>query len=70
MVFSQLYYITNREEIFIFGNKKMPYLCGLWRFANAYKIYFMKGEKIVEEGTHKELMRKKGEYYKLYNKEG
>ena len=48
----------------------MPYLCGLWRFANAYKIYFMKGEKIVEEGTHKELMRKKGEYYKLYNKEG
>lgn len=34
------------------------------------KIYFMKGEKIVEEGTHKELMRKKGEYYELYNKEG
>ena len=20
------------------GNKKMPYLCGLWRFANAYKL--------------------------------
>jgi len=30
----------------------------------------MKGEKIVEEETHKELMRKKGEYYELYNKEG
>ena len=29
-----------------------------------------KGEKNAEEGIHKELMRKKGEYYELYNKEG
>jgi len=36
MVSVQLYYITNREEIFSFSNKKMPYLCGFWRFANAY----------------------------------
>ena len=36
MVSSQLHYITNREEIFIFNNKKMTYLCDLWRFANAY----------------------------------
>jgi len=35
MVFEQLHYITNREEIFDFNNKKMPYLCGFWRFANA-----------------------------------
>lgn len=35
MVSEQLHYITNREEIFDFSNKKMPYSCGLWRFANA-----------------------------------
>ena len=34
-VSEQLHYITNREEIFDFSNKKMPYLCGFWRFANA-----------------------------------
>ena len=45
MVSSQLHYITNREEIFIFSNKKMPYLCGLWRFANAYKNSKKKGDK-------------------------
>jgi hypothetical protein len=37
MVFSQLYFTINREEIFDFYDKKMPYLCGFWRFANAYK---------------------------------
>ena len=36
MVFRQLHYITNREEIFDFSDKKKPYLCGLQRFANAY----------------------------------
>ena len=36
--FSQLYFTINLEEIFYFNNKKMPYLCGLWRFANAYLI--------------------------------
>ena len=35
MVSEQLHYITNREEIFDLSNKKMPYSCGLWRFANA-----------------------------------
>nr|WP_318704767.1 hypothetical protein [uncultured Acetatifactor sp.] len=34
--FQQLHYTTNREEIFIFSNKRIPYLCGFWRFANAY----------------------------------
>ena len=33
--FSQLYFTINLEEIFYFNNKKMPYLCGFWRFANA-----------------------------------
>ena len=30
-----LYHI--REELFYFCNKNVPYLCGLWRFANAYR---------------------------------
>lgn len=40
MVSEQLHYTTNREEIFIFSNKKMSYLCGVWRFANAYFIRY------------------------------
>jgi ATP-binding cassette, subfamily C, bacterial CydD len=28
-------------------------------------VYFLKKGRVVEEGTHKELMEKKGEYYKL-----
>ena len=43
MVSEQLHYTTNREEIFIFSNKKMSYLCGVWRFANAYIIWNSKG---------------------------
>ena len=42
--FSQLYFTINLEEIFYFNNKKMPYLYGFWRFANAYKIVILKGE--------------------------
>ena len=38
MVSRQLYFTINLEEIFYFCNKKMPYLCDFWRFANAYKI--------------------------------
>ncbi|WP_373254735.1 hypothetical protein, partial [Blautia obeum] len=34
----------NLEEIFYFNNKKMPYLCGFWRFANAYFYFIIKGE--------------------------
>ena len=43
MVSEQLHYTTNREEIFIFSNKKMSYLCGVWRFANAYYEVKVKG---------------------------
>ena len=42
--FVQLHYITDLEEIFIFINKKVSYLYGFWRFANAYKIIVVKGE--------------------------
>ena len=38
LVSSQLYFTINLEEIFYFNNKKMPYLCGVWRFANAYQL--------------------------------
>jgi len=34
---------------------------------NADKIYVLKDGKVAEEGTHEELMKKKGEYAKLYN---
>lgn len=34
--FGQLYYTISGEELFDFQEQKMPYLCGLWRFANAY----------------------------------
>ena len=36
IVSRQLYFTINLEEIFYFCNKKMLYLCGLRRFANAY----------------------------------
>lgn len=32
------------EEMFYFTEVKMPYLYGLWRFANAYIIKIYRGE--------------------------
>lgn len=32
------------EELFYFVTKRIPYLCGFWRFANAYLSIGMKGE--------------------------
>jgi hypothetical protein len=43
IVSGQFYFTINREEIFYFCNKKMPYLCGFWRFANAYIKYRKRG---------------------------
>ncbi|MCK5636633.1 MAG: ATP-binding cassette domain-containing protein, partial [Thermoplasmatales archaeon] len=34
---------------------------------NADKIYVLDEGKIVEGGTHKELLKKKGKYWELYN---
>lgn len=36
IVSRQLYFTINLEEILCFLQEKMPYLCGFWRFANAY----------------------------------
>lgn len=36
---------------------------------NCDKIVLVKDKKVYEEGTHKELMRKKGEYYHLYTRQ-
>jgi len=33
------------------------------------KIIVMKNGEIEEQGTHEELIKLKGEYYKLYNKQ-
>ncbi len=30
------------EELFYFVTKRIPYLCGFWRFANAYNIFLGK----------------------------
>jgi ABC-type multidrug transport system fused ATPase/permease subunit len=36
---------------------------------HADKICVVMDGKIIEEGTHKELIKKKGEYANLYNKQ-
>jgi len=36
MVSGQFYFTISGEGVFIFIATKMPYLCGFWRFANAY----------------------------------
>lgn len=41
--FWQLYYTISGEELFVFCNKKTPYLYGLRRFANAYIIRLLGG---------------------------
>ena len=38
------------EEMFCFIEVTMPYLCGLWRFANAWIFILGKGE-----GNHEQL---------------
>ncbi|MCP3923424.1 MAG: hypothetical protein GY714_12670, partial [Desulfobacterales bacterium] len=35
--------------------------------AYANRIIVIVNGNIIEEGTHKELLEKKGEYFKLYN---
>jgi len=35
------------EELFYFVTKRIPYLCGFWRFANAYYYITGKGEEIL-----------------------
>jgi len=46
IVSGQLYFTINLEEIFYFNNKKMPYLCGFGRFANAYRVMELQGEHL------------------------
>lgn len=36
MVFSNSILPQTSEEMFCFVTKNIPYLCGVWRFANAY----------------------------------
>ena len=57
MVSEQLHYTTNREEIFIFSNKKMSYLCGVWRFANAYYTFRKQGCMPVTIPKHEPIKK-------------
>ena len=60
IVSRQLYFTINLEEIFYFCNKKMPYLCGLRRFANTYSLEAQK-ERLRSEAKHRG-MKIVGEY--------
>ncbi len=35
------------EELFYFVTKRIPYLCGFWRFANAYSNWYEKGGRTM-----------------------
>ncbi|MCU6748797.1 hypothetical protein OCV51_14270, partial [Faecalicatena acetigenes] len=54
------------EEMFCFIKVKMPYLCGLWRFANAYLRIIMKGaEKNETKKLKKSLFISTGGSYDI-----
>ncbi len=46
------------EESFYFVTKRIPYLCGFWRFANAYIRFSMKGTK----GYYSLAVEEKGDW--------
>lgn len=56
MVSRQLYYTISSEELFDFNNKKMPYLCGFRRFANAYIDMKVKGMSKGEYNSVKQAV--------------
>lgn len=51
--------VKNKTSIFISHRLSSTRFCD--------RIYFLKNGKIVEEGSHNELMAKKKEYYKMFN---
>ena len=55
MVSGQFYFTILGEELFIFAAIKMPYLCGFWRFANAYIDNCMWGGTLKWTGESKEV---------------
>ena len=41
----------------------------LWTITNADKIWYLEQGKILEEGTHEQLLKKKSYYHTLFNKQ-
>ena len=39
----------------------------LWSIKNADRILYIENGNIIEQGTHQELINKKGKYFELYN---
>ena len=53
-----------------FNDKTVVFVSHRVGFANlADRILFVNEGEIVEDGSHKELMKKKGYYYKFYNEQ-
>ena len=55
---------NNRQYISDIGKKEL-----LWDTPMGNKIYMLNKGKIVDSGTHKELLENNKEYQKLYNLE-
>lgn len=51
--------IKNRTSIYVSHRLSSTKFCD--------RIVYIENGEIVEEGTHEELMKKKGEYYKLFS---
>lgn len=52
--------LINNSTSFIIAHR-------LWSIKNANRILYVENGNIVEQGTHNELINKKGKYYNLYN---
>lgn len=40
----QFYFTIDRKKIFLFSNKRVPYVCGLWCFAIIYGWLMVSGQ--------------------------
>ena len=58
--------IKQAQSILLSGRTSLVIAHRLSTIVNADKIIVLEGGRVVEEGTHKELVEKKGAYWQLY----